>query len=897
MALDAGFYRYWGKARNDADTGDRYHLLPYHCLDVAAVAAAWWAGSPVIRRRFCLATSVSEPEVQAWLLFFVALHDIGKFDLRFQLKSAPVWYALNPGKPAEDCSLAPLEIRTFNHGRAGYYWIYQDLKNRFAEDDEFFGPEETSSWTLWKPWLAAVTGHHGAITDEHYKDDRQFSTDLLGIAPCVWQQDADARQAWLQALEELFLHPVGLTLKDDPPELSSFQTMLAGFCSVVDWLGSCADTDRFIYDAQPSEDLAGWFERRLPVAESMVRDAGILSEIQPFSGVAHLLKPEHAPRQLQTLVADLPAQSGLTLIEAPTGSGKTETALAYAWQLLAGGYAESLIFALPTQATANAMFSRLELLASKLFTGGTELVLAHGRAAFQARFLNLKSACRPRTAQQQEEAWVQCGQWLAQSKKRVFLGQVGICTVDQVLVSVLPVRHNFVRGFGIGRSVLIVDEVHAYDRYMYGLLEEVLHQQRAAGGSAILLSATLPRHQKEALLKSWGSAAALPEQQAYPLVTLAGDGDPRFFDLAWRPEQLPPAFAVRVELLERPQLLPDEQLLQAMIDAAASGAQVCLVCNLVDIAQQTVAVLRRLAEQSGKIEQDQIDLFHARFVFNDRQAKEDAVLRQFGPEGERSQGRILVATQVVEQSLDLDFDWLITQLCPVDLLFQRTGRLHRHQRPRPPGFAEPKLSVLVPDDLDYALHGVIYPNIRVLWRTQQLLLRAEGLIHFPGVYRDWIEPVYAALPWGDEPEQVEKQTEQFEQEAYAAHCNARQLIRRALDLDDSDSNVALLTRDGEMGVTVVPIRLSTQGACLLDGTLVAALDDSNRFELISLNSLSVPAGWLRKGSIPDLDEQGLSWLPMYSEAGDKELTAEFGGWCFTYHPDTGLQRKEQGLME
>ena len=103
------------------------------------------------------------------------------------------------------------------------------------------------------------------------------------------------------------------------------------------------------------------------------------------------------------------------------------------------------------------------------------------RAKYQENFIDLKDACRPRTAQGDEEAWVQCGNWLAQSRKRVFLGQIGVCTVDQVLVSVLPVKHKFVRGFGIGRSMLIVDEVHAYDSYMYGLLEAVLEQQRLGG--------------------------------------------------------------------------------------------------------------------------------------------------------------------------------------------------------------------------------------------------------------------------------------------------------------------------------------------------------------------------------------------------------------------------------
>lgn len=196
--------------------------------------------------------------------------------------------------------------------------------------------------------------------------------------------------------------------------------------------------------------------------------------------------------------------------------------MAYAWCLLDKGLADSIIFALPTQATANAMLKRLETCAPLIFNDQTNLVLAHGKAAFNEDFWHLKSSYRQRTEQGKEEARVQCAECLSSSRKRVFLGQIGVCTVDQVLISVLPVRHKFVRGFGLGKSILIVDEVHAYDSYMYGLLEEVLKQQHVAGGSALLFSATLPHHQREALSKTWGGSLSCQEKSPYPLVTHVG---------------------------------------------------------------------------------------------------------------------------------------------------------------------------------------------------------------------------------------------------------------------------------------------------------------------------------------------------------------------------------------
>jgi len=531
--------------------------------------------------------------------------------------------------------------------------------------------------------------------------------------------------------------------------------MLAGFCSVSDWLGS---SELFTYDDQPCDDLTQWYECRLEIAKKTLQEAGVISQIRPYQSINALLNG-YPPRQVQCLVEQLPKVQGLTLIEASTGSGKTETALAYAWQLLALGLADSIVFALPTQATANAMLKRLEKAAPLLFANQTNVVLAHGRAKYEQNFIDLKQACRPHTAQGQEEAWVQCGNWLAQSRKRVFLGQIGVCTVDQVLVSVLPVKHKFVRGFGIGRSVLIIDEVHAYDSYMYGLLDAVLEQQRLAGGSAILLSATLPFHQKAQLAKAWGCELATANQ-AYPLISHCSAGQTALFDLAEQPDQQPKPTSVQLELIKTPHLLPDDDFIQRLLDAVVQGAQVCLVCNLVAVAQQLYQQILDRIEQDQRFSEDQFLLFHSRFIFADRQKKEQAVLNLFGaepvPADARSKGHLLIATQVVEQSLDLDFDWMITQLCPVDLLFQRMGRLHRHARSRPEYHAQPVCTVLLPTEEDYELHELIYGNSRVLWRTQQCLQQAEqeteSQISFPAAYRDWIEPVYNEEAWQDEPE-------------------------------------------------------------------------------------------------------------------------------------------------
>ncbi len=902
--MTASYFHYWGKAKPETEAGPAYHLLPYHCLDVAAVAEVWLRSSQSLCRRFVGMTGLDDGQTRAWLLFFIALHDYGKFDLRFQRKAGEAWKAVNPDMSIMPAQLNGRVIKDYYHGPAGLHWFYNDLNERFSPGNDDFYFEDNDDWEAWCSWLAPVVGHHGIVPDSSDRENQKYGLLLPRELIDSFKQ---SRLQWLQTLEQLFLQPAGLALSDNPPELKTSKnnqspaTMLAGFCSVCDWLGS---SDRFDYDDQSCDNfdaLQLWYAQRLSIAETALFDAGVVGQAKPYQSIGTLLGSGNKPRQVQCLVDKLPQSSGLTIVEASTGSGKTEAALAYAWQLLAIGLADSIVFALPTQATANAMLSRLENAAPLLFSNQTNVVLAHGRARYQQDFIDLKQACRPQTVQGHEEAWVQCGEWLAQSRKRVFLGQIGVCTVDQVLVSVLPVKHKFVRGFGIGRSVLIIDEVHAYDSYMYGLLEAVLEQQRLAGGSAILLSATLPFQQKRQLASAWD--CALPDDNKnYPLISHCLGGQAQFFDLSELPDQQPAPTTVNIELLNSSELLPDESLLQRLLDAVAQGAQVCLVCNLVAVAQQIYQDLRQRIQQSLALNNEQLLLFHSRFIFADRQKKEQTVLELFGPESSKrcKQGHLLIATQVVEQSLDLDFDWLITQLCPVDLLFQRMGRLHRHannQGVRPIGFSEPVCTVLLPENIDYDLHAVIYGNSRVLWRTQQLLEQAEreagSKLTFPDVYRAWIEPVYADEPWIDEPESVAKSYEAYKDACHVSRMSAKQLIKGSMrELSDNDSIVSTLTRDGEMSLNVLPVYLDDQGwECLLNGNCLKGLDEAEKTEALNLNTVAVPHSWANRDRLPKADQDGLIRLQVLQhEAGS--FIAHHANDTYLYHADTGLIRIE-----
>ena len=365
------YYRYWGKADPNYPGEPKWHPLVYHCLDVAAVAAAWWDLSPSIRRAMLINDKLTADIAQAWLLFFISLHDYGKFDIRFQLRAKEVWQSLYLDAGTYGSLPSYFECKNYFHGNGGLFWFRRDNAEMLSlqpEDPDsplsfldFPVEEAPVKWQSWKVWIEAVTGHHGHIKRSEYVADASLPVNNDRRLTDV---DRQARQDWLNALEKLFLSPAGLSLDDSPPESSP---LLAGFCSVADWLGSRCTLASFPY-CQNQMDIKTYFDmRRDWDARRILELSGIIGKSRSYVGVSALLKPEQEPHLLQTLVDNLSLKSGLTIIEAPTGSGKTEAAIAYAWRIIAAGLADSIIFALPTQATANAMLSRLERIATLVF--------------------------------------------------------------------------------------------------------------------------------------------------------------------------------------------------------------------------------------------------------------------------------------------------------------------------------------------------------------------------------------------------------------------------------------------------------------------------------------------------------------------------------------------------
>ncbi len=381
------------------------------------------------------------------------------------------------------------------------------------------------------------------------------------------------------------------------------------------------------------------------------------------------------------------------------------------------------------------------------------------------------------------------------------------------------------------------------------------------------------------LAGAWGAKPELDAEAPYPLVTsIQQDGESTSFQLQ-DPAQQPPERKVQIECLTKQGLLPDETLLAQIVDAVNGGAHVAVVCNLVADAQRVARQLRCMAPTC------QVDLFHARYRFYDRAQIEQQVLQTYGPGNRLGGGRVLVATQVIEQSLDLDGDWLITQLCPVDLLFQRLGRLHRHLRStRPKGFEQPHCTVLMPVDSDYGAHKAIYGNTRVLWRTQQMLQGLDGLpLCFPFAYRSWIERVYQESPWLDEPADISMGYDCFYGEERAKANNATHWCMTSMsEFAESEQAIRVLTRDGEMARAVLLI--DEEGKPL---GLDPALDPD---EALDLATIGVPNSW--QSCLPPADDDGRHRLTV--RADGEGWMGSVGEARFRYDMEFGLEMSRSG---
>ena len=748
----SSIFSYWGKAKPLTLGGSQYHPLPYHCLDVAAVGCNYIRRAPALRallmRRLRLE---SEAALENWLAFWLSLHDLGKFAEAFQGQKTDLFLDLRGRSPAKSYG-------TIRHDSLGML-LWRDALSRVAEDDEWFGSPTGSAMLGLNCWMRAVTGHHGQPPETAAGEDwrRHFDS----------KQDYPAVLAFVDEMRKLFLNDSIVVLLPSVGAADFLETSeeiswwMAGLTVLSDWLGS--NTDFFPYCAYSDDALPlslYWDDAN----EKAVRALNASGVLPSPSGVPLRFRdffpdiPSLSPLQEWTAGIEIPDGRQIYLLEDVTGAGKTEAAILLTHRLIAAGRAEGFFIGLPTMATANAMYGRVAKVHDKLFEGFASFVLAQSRRHLVDEFVESVIRAGPEDGDSQqadESATARCTAWFADNNKRSLLAPAAIGTIDQALLAVLHSKHQSLRLLGLFNKVLIVDEVHACDPYMQRVLEVLLEFHASVGGSAILLSATLPTNMKQSLLRAFGRGcgAVAPKiiRQSYPLVT-------RWSHAASKPlleEELPTRSSVKRETLVR--YMSDEgEVVVGIEQALAAGKCVCWMRNTI---ADALAAHARFFEC---LPPERLMLFHARFAIGDRLDIERRVLELFGKESgpQQRQGRLVIATQVAEQSLDADWDLVVSDLAPIDRLIQRAGRLMRHPRDSsgarltdPQGQderGEPCLWVFGPmwsDDPSsdwfkavFPKAAAVYPHHGQLWLTAGFLRR--GRIRMPEDARELIEGVF-----------------------------------------------------------------------------------------------------------------------------------------------------------
>ena len=727
---------FWGKAQpRNTDQGPQWHPLVFHSLDVAAVSAALLARHPALADHLSGLLGLSQEDTLSLVPFLISVHDIGKFAKLFQAK-VPCRFP-----PCFDDDLSGLAT-SYDHGAGGL--------RLFDADASLFALPDGSRSRIWRPLISAVTGHHGAPPLARADESLRVLRADFGVP------GLDAAGAFMRRMGEVLETPAQLPpLKRKQVRPASYA--LAGLCVLADWIGS--NQVWFPYRASREfESLEAYWTLSQQQADRAIVEAGVLpAGVRSYIEHDALIGAGVVPTPMQEWARSvaLPAGPALFAIEDETGSGKTEAALALAHRLMAAGRAEGLYIALPTMATANAMFERLGAACRALFApdGDPSVALVHGARDMHRRFRRASLPGGPAEppyeradgaeAAAETTATTACAEWIADDRRKAFLADAGAGTVDQALLSILPSRHQSLRLLGLMRRVLILDEVHAYDSYMQREIDALLEFQAGLGGSAIVLSATLPAAVRRRLasafvqgLGEFDDPADMGEDSSdFPLATVRAVGVRQSTGVQPQPGRgrvLPLCF-----------LRTSEEALREVEEASRTGRAVLYVRNTVDDALEAHAALSPCDPAPL--------LFHARFALVDRLKREREVLQTFGKAStiEARRGRVLIATQVVEQSLDLDFDAAITDLAPIDLVIQRAGRLWRHERRTRTG--RPTFSVVGPEpsrdagqdwfSRAFPRAAYVYRDHARLWLTARALENA-GAIESPDGLRALVEAVY-----------------------------------------------------------------------------------------------------------------------------------------------------------
>lgn len=881
-------------AKSDRRDGDQWLPLWMHANDCAGMMEWLWdKWLPEAERRL-LCADHSASDMKRLCRFLGLIHDIGKATPGFQREITAFLEEVRARLAAHGYIVPALSQEKTPHALAGEA-ILRSLGCHAS--------------------VAAVVGaHHGkpqsSVRPASLLDKKSRS--FYGTQKALWSG------LW-QALLQSALAACGWTSPSELPVLSlEQQILLSGLLIMADWIASnpyyfplISTADNGSPQRYPARVKAGWDRLALP---------GFWQNACPdLNGQLFFSRFGFAPNPVQQLVIDAASAAqrpGIFIVEAQMGVGKTEAALAAAEMLAGRQGRDGVFFGLPTQATANGIFPRLAQWARKQAEETRMAIrLAHGMAELNEDYRALfhgRSSVDDVDNGNDVDAGLAVHAWF-QGRKLALLSNFVIGTVDQLLMSALKQKHVMLRHLGLAGKIVVVDEVHAYDAYMSQYLDMALTWLGDYGVPVILLSATLPAWRRRELVASYLGESTLPSAPwqtsgAYPLLTWTDGQAVRQETAAWEE----PGRAVALTRTD------DAERMELLSDALADGGCACVIMN-------TVARAQAFAEEVQACMPDfRVILFHAQFLMPDRAEVERELQRCLGKNsGPAERERlIVVGTQVLEQSLDIDADVMLTELCPMDLLLQRLGRLHRHRHHdaiRPQRLRQAQCYVLTPRDGSLERGSEVIYGQWPLLRTMALL--PERLI-LPDDIPALVQEVYD-----------ETRFSEAERAAKAAYDKARRDARnKALvfrmeqpdDLGDqiggwldnaaflSDARARAAVRDGDSTVEVIVLMEKDGRICFLpwqNGGAQAPCDrvpsEQEQRDLFR-QRLKLPGlfcrAWMVENTILELERTTLRRFGEWQSAPllrgelvlllDENLRAELCGYTLRYNKELGLTYKK-----
>lgn len=722
-------YRYlWAKKKRI--DGDYYWLPLYiHLEDTAYVAALLWEHrlsegvKKDIYENIRKTSRIDEDYPKQLAMFLGYVHDLGKCSANFEFKKT---FPIDPD----------LDFAIFDKLKSGGFDFVSNSRKNIRHN-------LISEYILNKKGLnqsvSVILGaHHGYPTSinalqslDEYKYEVYQNNDKTSVLYKNWDKLHDY-------FIEKALDLSGFTGFSDIVILpESTQVIYSGLLILADWIAS----NEKYFPLIPIDDFCGSKNR---IEEGFIywqNDKANPWDPKPCD-TSKMFEERFnfKPRKDQEILTDLVKkikEPGILIYEATTGSGKTEAALIAAEIMAEKSHRSGLFFALPSQATSNGIFLRMKEWLNKLSSlekGNLGLRLIHGKASLNEEFTSIKPSSN---IYEEDKYGVSVNSYFAGNKLSI-LDDFTVGTIDQLLLMALKQKYLMLRHLGFSNKVVIIDEAHAYSTYMNIYLDQALKWLGAYKVPVIILSATLPLKRRNELIKAYllgqnkkskdiEEPMDFETEKSYPLVSFT-DGNKiiQFKDFEKTSSR-------RFEIIKLDKN-ESENIAERIIKDSKNGGVFGIIVNTVKKCQ---SVAKQLIEIFGE---DKVEILHSSFISTERTEKENNLLRIIGKNGKRPDFKIIIGTQVIEQSLDIDFDVLYTDLAPIDLLIQRMGRVHRHKETkRPKNFLNPKAYVMDSVSYDFYKGSTYVYQEYILMRTEFYL---PDEIYIPKDVSDLVQKVY-----------------------------------------------------------------------------------------------------------------------------------------------------------